>query len=173
MGEKVLVTYASTAGSTEEIASVISEVLFLAGMPVDQCKMRQVRVITTYRAVVMGTAIRRGKPLPESMRFVNEHRVALRHVPVACFSAGVWMREDTPENRAKTVGFLAPLLAEIDQAVAVGCFAGKIDSRALSRFWRWLAPRDGSGNHLHGDWRDWDMIQGWAEELAGKLAATG
>ena len=173
MGEKVLITYASTAGSTEEIAYAISEVLFQAGMLVDHCKMRQVRVITTYRAVVLGTAIRRGKPLPEAMRFVSEHRVALRHVPVACFSAGVWMREDTPENRAKTEGFLAPLLAEIDQPVAVGCFAGKIDSGALSRFWRWLAPRDDSGIHLHGDWRDWDKIQGWAQELAGILAATG
>lgn len=172
MGEKVLVTYASTAGSTEEIAYAISEVLFQAGMPVDHCKMRQVRVVTTYRAVVMGTAIRRGKPLPEVMRFVSEHRVALRHVPVACFSAGVWMREDTPENRAKTVGFLAPLLAEIDQAVAVGCFAGKIDRGALTRFWRWLAPRDDSGNRLNGDWRDWDKIQIWAQELAGILAAA-
>jgi menaquinone-dependent protoporphyrinogen oxidase len=170
MGDKVLVTYASTAGSTEEIACLVSEVLFQAGLAVDLCKMRHVRVITTYRAVVMGTAIRREKPLPEAMRFVNEHRVALHHVPVACFSAGVWMREDTPENRAKTEGFLSPLLAEIDSPVMLGCFAGKVDRGALSRFWRWLSPRDASGKRLQGDWRDWDKIQVWAQELAGKLA---
>lgn len=165
MGDKVLVTYASQSGSTGEIASLISEVLREAGLQVDQYPMSQVRVLTTYRAAVLGTAIRRGKPLPEAMHFVAEHRAALRHLRIACFTVGVYMREDTPENRAKTESFLEPFLAEIDQPVAVGYFAGKLDIRALSRFWRMLAPRDASGRRLNGDWRDWDKIQLWAKEL--------
>lgn len=166
MGDKVLVTYASKAGSTEEIAYVISDVLLQAGLEVNQCKMSQVRVITTYQSVVLGTAIRREKPLPEAMHFVEEHRAALHHIRLACFSVGAFMREDTPENRRRTVGFLAPLLAEIDSPVAVGCFAGKINPATLSRFWRWLAPHNGTGRILQGDWRDWEKIQRWAEELA-------
>lgn len=173
MGDKVLVTYASKAGSTADIASVISEALFQAGMEVDQCPMRQVRVVTTYRAVVLGTAIRRGRPLPDAMHFVAEHRAALHHLRIACFSAGVYMREDTPENRKKTESFLAPLLAEIDTPVAVGYFAGKIDTHAISRFWRLFAPRDASGHRLQGDWRDWDKIQRWAQELAAILKPPG
>jgi menaquinone-dependent protoporphyrinogen oxidase len=173
VGDKILVAFASSAGSTEEIATVISGVLLSSGQRVDQCRMSQVRVITTYRAVVMGTAIRRGKPLPDAMRFVGEHRAALRHLRIACFSAGVYMREDTPENRKRTEAFLAPLLVEINQPVALGCFAGKIDRNLLSRFWRWLAPRDASGQAVHGDWRDWDKIQSWAQDLAEKLIAQG
>jgi menaquinone-dependent protoporphyrinogen oxidase len=169
MTHRALVTYASYSGSTSEIANEIAVCLIEAGLSVDVCPMWQVKVLNGYWAVVLGTAIRREKPLPEAIDFVNRFRVALQHIPIAVFSVGVDMRRDTPENREKTLLYLKPLLQEINQPVDIGLFAGKLDTGELSMWWRVLAPRDESGKVKEGDWRDWGKIRQWGVELSAKI----
>ncbi len=172
MKGKVLVTYASYAGSTKDIADEIGISLIEAGYSVDVCPMSQVKVMNGYNAVVLGTAIRRERPLPEAIDFVNKFRAALRHLPIALFSVGADMRLDTPDNREKTIRYLKPMLQEINQPVEVGLFAGKVDTGELSMWWRMLAPKDQAGNVPEGDWRDWDKIRTWSEQLAASLDAS-
>lgn len=165
MNDRILVAYASKCGSTGEVAEVVGQVLHQAGAAVDIYKAHQVKDISPYRAVVLGTAIRMEKPLSEAISFARKHRAALAQRPVACFSLGVYMREDTPENRAKTLRFLSPLLREIQPPVSLGLFGGKIDYSKLSPFWRLLISQDKSGLMREGDWRNWEIIRLWAENL--------
>jgi menaquinone-dependent protoporphyrinogen oxidase len=170
VNQKVLVTYASHTGTTQDIADDIAVSLIEAGFSVDVCPMSNVKVMNSYQVVVIGTAIRREKPLPEALDFVTKFRAPLRHIPIAVFSVGADMRLDTPENREKTLRYLKPLLQEINQPVDVGLFAGKVDTGELSMWWRMLAPKDDAGKVPEGDWRDWNKIRSWAEQLAASLA---
>jgi menaquinone-dependent protoporphyrinogen oxidase len=129
-----------------------------------------VRDLGPYRAVVLGTAIRMEQPLPEALNFARRHKAALARLPVAVFSLGITLREDTPENRVKARSFLAPLLADLPEPVSLGLFAGKVDYARLSPVWRWMASRDQSGMMREGDWRDWGQINDWALELVHTLA---
>ncbi len=58
MSGKILVTYASRAGSTAGIAKTIGETLAENGAQVDVLPMQDVQDLSSYRAVVAGSAIR-------------------------------------------------------------------------------------------------------------------
>jgi menaquinone-dependent protoporphyrinogen oxidase len=165
MIERILIAYASGCGATAEVAEAIGRVLRDEGATVDVRAVREVRGLGDYRAVVLGTAIRVGRPLPEAVEFIHRHREALRGLPVAVFSLGITMREDTPEHRQQTSEFLAPMLRHLPPPVALGLFAGQIDHSRLPPAWRWLARQDKSGQFGEGDWRNWQAIHAWAGTL--------
>ncbi len=77
MTGKVLVAYASRAGSTAEVAQAVAEVLRArsGGDTVDvlPVKIGQ-RPQPCYRAVIAGSAIRMGKWLPEAVEFVAKNQ---------------------------------------------------------------------------------------------------
>ena len=66
MNDKILVTFASRAGSTAEVAKAIGKALSDSGAQVDVLAMRDVQDLAPYRAVVAGSAIRKKKWLPEA-----------------------------------------------------------------------------------------------------------
>lgn len=169
MEMRILVAYASRYGSTGEVARAMGEVLSQAGMQVDVVPMRQVQDLAPYGAAVLGTSIRMEKPLKEAVDFARRHRDALARMPVAVFSTGLFMREDTVENREKTRGFLAPLLELVANPVDVAFFAGKLDHGKLNFLLRFAAKHDKTGAMEEGDWRDWDAIRAWAGGLSARL----
>ena len=57
-GKRILVAYASKAGSTAEVAAFIARKLADAGLAVDLRRAKSVRSVDGYRAVVVGSAIR-------------------------------------------------------------------------------------------------------------------
>jgi menaquinone-dependent protoporphyrinogen oxidase len=161
----ILVAYASKTGSTTEVAQTIGDIFREDDVTVDVRPVKEIKDISPYQAVVLGTAIRMGKPMPEAVKFIQKHRDTLNQMPVACFSMGITLRDNTPENREKAMSYLTPLLSQIDQPVGVEVFAGKVDYRKLSWFWRTMASYDNSGEMREGDWRDWDAIRAWALEI--------
>jgi menaquinone-dependent protoporphyrinogen oxidase len=58
MNDKILVTYASRAGSTAGVAEAIGKTLVENGAQVDVLPMKNVKDLTPYRVVVAGSAIR-------------------------------------------------------------------------------------------------------------------
>lgn len=58
MNERILVAYATKAGSTAEVAEVIGQVLRETGATVDVLPARAVEDLTPYRAVIIGSAVR-------------------------------------------------------------------------------------------------------------------
>ena len=164
MADRILVAYATKCGSTEEVAQSIARVLRESGLAVDTMPVKKVVDLAPYAAVVLGTAIRMGKPVGESGRFVRRLGWQLRKRPVALFSVGLCPREKTPEKLEEALGFLGSLSDEIEP-MAVAAFAGKIDHAKLGLLFRFAASRDKSGSLAEGDWRDWQAIETWAGEL--------
>lgn len=156
--KKVLVTYASKAGSTAEVAQAIGEVLRGKGLSVDVKQIAHVTDVSGYQAVLVGSCIRMGSWLPAAVQFVEKNQAALKSVPTAFFQVGSSLKEDTPENQEEAKGNMAKARALVEP-VSMGLFAGKVDFSKLSLLDRLIAKGVGS---VEGDWRDWNAIKTWA-----------
>jgi menaquinone-dependent protoporphyrinogen oxidase len=159
--EKILVAYASKAGSTGEVAKAIGQALCDGSVAVDVEPVREVGDLSGYGAVVVGSAVRMGRRLPEATKFIEAHRAILDQVPTAYFLCCGTLQDDTEENRREAASWLAPV-RQIVTPVSEGLFAGKIDFDKLSFLDRTIAKMVGS---TEGDWRDWDAIHAWADGL--------
>ncbi len=166
MTSKILIVYASTYGSTAEIASAIGDVFAKTGASVDVRSVRDVKDIGSYRSIVIGTPVRAGKPLKDAVSFAKKFHSELAGKPVALFSVGIQMRDDTPENREKARAVLAPITVLTGEPVAIGLFAGRIDYARIGFPLSFFFKREPSGLMREGDWRDWDMIRTWAADIA-------
>jgi menaquinone-dependent protoporphyrinogen oxidase len=162
--DRILVAYASKCGSTGEVAEAIGRALCHDGAAVDVRPVQDVGDLTGYGAVILGSAIRMGKPLPGAIRFIKKHQSSLGQMPTAYFVACAAMKEDTPESRAEASTYLDPL-RELVAPGGVGLFGGKLDHSTLSPLLRFVASRESSGQMAEGDWRDWQAIGDWAEGL--------
>jgi menaquinone-dependent protoporphyrinogen oxidase len=162
MTGKVLVTYATRAGSTAEVAQAIAEVLRARseGENVDVAPVKEVKDLSPYRAVIVGSAIRMGSWLPEAVEFVTKNQAALDKVPTAFFLVSGYLKDDTPEMRAKVSAFLDPVRAMVKPGKE-GLFAGKMDYSKITFLDRLIAKMVKS---VEGDWRNWDQIRAWAAD---------
>ena len=156
---RMLVAYASKAGSTAEIAKVIGEVGSTKGMAVDVLKIQNVQDIRPYQVVILGSAIRMGQVLPEVVDFVKTHQTGLSQKPVAYFVNCLTMKEDTPENRNTVTEYLQPLRTLLEP-LSLGLFAGKMDYSKLSWMERFIITN--LVKAPEGDYRKWDLIRTWA-----------
>lgn len=155
---RILVTYATKYGSTREVAEKIGDVLISKGMDVDVASVTDVSNVSSYDAAVIGAPVMKFRFLPAAKRFVKRNKQALARIPVAFFSLGFRMMEDSPENRDWMMRKLKAVTKHV-APVDVGLFGG-----------RYKKPKKGfSFPFPEGDWRDWDKITAWAEELADKL----
>lgn len=170
MPADVLVTYASRAGSTAEIASAIHDVLAESGLTVHLRPMELVDNLTPYQAVVAGSAIRMDKWLPEAMQFVQQHQAALRQKLFAAFVVCLAMAGRNQQRARATVsGYLNPVRALVP-TVSEGLFAGVLDLSRLPLVYRVpFGLLTLAGVFKAGDYRDWDAIRGWAESLPAQL----
>lgn len=169
----VLVTYASRAGSTAEIADVIHQVLADNGLTVHLSPMRAVDDITPYQAVVAGSAIRMDKWLPEAMQFVERHQAELRQKPFAAFVVCLALATQNERRReqaqATASGYLNPVGALVP-TVSEGLFAGVLNLSRLPLAYRLpFNMLTLMGIFKEGDYRDWKAIRHWADGLPVKL----
>lgn len=169
MEKKILVTYASKCGSTAEVAQKVGQILGQSGAVVEVRAAHEVKTIEDYDAVVMGTAIRMNKPLGEMTSFAKKFSRELSQFPTALFSVGMSMKQDTPENRAQTAKFIAPLVEQLTSKKSVAMFGGKVDYKTLSPVFRLMLSKDTSGALAEGDYRDWNVIQTWAQNLPAEM----
>jgi len=168
---KILIAYASKCGSTGEIAVAIGDELNKGGFSVDVLPVQKVQSLEPYDSIVLGTALRFEKPLNEMMDFITKFGREIPSKKIACFSAGVYMREPSEENRAKTEKMLEPMMAVLPDPVGVALFGGKIDYKTIAPFWRFLVSMDSSGLMREGDSRDWAAISAWAVTIGGQFVA--
>jgi menaquinone-dependent protoporphyrinogen oxidase len=159
---RVLITYATRAGSTIEVADTIAFAIAKQGYLVDVMHIENVQSISNYSAVVIGSAIRMGNVTPEVRKFVEIHTIELQAIPTAYFITCLTLKDDTPENREAVKAYLAPL-HEIVEPFAEGYFAGKMDYSKLKPFSRFMAKRVVKAPE--GDFRDWAEIRNWGSEL--------
>jgi menaquinone-dependent protoporphyrinogen oxidase len=137
MPKWILVTYASRTGSTAEVAEAIAKTLAEGGEQVDVVPMNEVKDLSLYQSVVVGSAIRGSKWLPEAVRFVQAHQSMLAQKKVAMFTVCITMAMKNAANyRSGVMGWVAPV---------------RLMVKPLSE--------------ERGDHRDWDAIRTWAQSL--------
>jgi menaquinone-dependent protoporphyrinogen oxidase len=172
MTNRILVTYASRAGSTAEIAEAIGKTLTEGGATVDVMPMQAVKDLTPYQAVIAGSAIRGGRWLPEAVQFIRSHQSTLRHKPFAMFTVCITLAMANSEQyRAAVAGWTAPVRS-IVRPLSEGLFAGLLDFAKLPLNWDTLKLRVtvAMGIFPRGDHRDWMAVRVWAESLKPLLA---
>ena len=167
---KILVAYASQCGSTGQVAQTIGQTLADAGATVDVRPVQDVSDLGGYRAVVVGSAIRRGKWLRAASTFVETHQSALSRLPTAYFTVCMALHQDTPENRSKATAYLEPV-RQIVKPIEEGFFAGKMNYDTLALVDRLVITS--MFKLPEGDWRDWRAIQTWAQALEARFALRG
>jgi menaquinone-dependent protoporphyrinogen oxidase len=161
MKGKVVVAYATKCGSTGEIAKAIAGELTARGFGVDVKLAENVKDLTGYSAVVLGSAVRFGQWLSPAVDFATRFKEKLGTLPVAIFTAHIMALGGSEEDRAGRQAYIAPVLKEI-QPVDTAFFAGCVDPEKLSFVEKTIGRIVGSPE---GDKRDWTKIRAWAGEL--------
>ncbi|MBE2271635.1 MAG: flavodoxin domain-containing protein [Anaerolinea sp.] len=168
MTKKILLAYATRVGSTIEIAEAVAAVLREWGLDVDVRSTHERLDVDRYEAVIVGSAIRMGKWLPEAVEFVEQHRTSLREIPVAYFVVCHTMSEDTPEHRDMVLHYLDPVMRAVPdvQPLSIGLFGGEINPHKLNLMNQLVVKLV---NAPVGDFRNWTQIRNWASVIAPML----
>jgi len=171
MSDKILIGYATAAGSTGEIAEAIGQTLRDAGAAVDVRPAKDVADVSGYRAVIVGSGVRAMRPYKEAVTFVERHQQALSQMPVAYFVVCMTMEEDTEENRRSARAYLEPLhqAGPRVQPVDEGLFGGVLDYSKLPLPMRLIVK---AMKKPEGDYRDWESIQTWTTNLHSTLSGV-
>jgi menaquinone-dependent protoporphyrinogen oxidase len=170
---RVLVAYATKYGATEGIAERIGETLGRSGLDVDVRPVKEADPVG-YDAFVVGSAAYAGHWRKEARKFVQHHHDELDTHPVWLFSSGP-LGTETEDEKGRDVRVAATPkdvagLAESLHAKGHRVFFGALDPDALKGPEGLMAKLPGGRKMLpEGDFRDWDEIDGWAQEIGREL----
>jgi len=161
MNNRVLIAYATYAGSTVEVAAAIGEMLGARGFSVDVKPIQDKPPVDKYQAVLIGSAIQHGNWLPEAIDFVKANQPALKRMPVGLFCVHIQNLGNDETSRQKRLAYLnevRPLLQPIDE----GFFAGRFNRRGAALMLPgWLARLV-----PNIDLRNWETIRTWATNIS-------
>ena len=172
MPQEILVTFASRAGSTEEVAEAIGKILADNGSKVDVLPVQEVDSLEPYRAVAAGSAIQNRQWLPEALDFIQKHQIELSKKPFAIFTLCMTLAmRDGEKYRPQVSEWLNPV-RRILPPVNEGLFAGVLDISKIPCFSDRLKFRlsVAFGVWSEGDHRDWEAINTWADDLSSQLS---
>ena len=169
--KRILISYASRCGSTGGVAEAMGQALCGMGASADIRLVANVNDLSPYHAVIVGSAIRRGKWLPEAVGFVKDNQDILGRLPIAYFVVCLTMRDNTAENRSKVMAYLDPVRKEAPkiQPVAVGLFPGAVNFGKLSFVDTMMLKAKGVSE---GDYRDWPAVKAWASDVGPMFTLT-
>jgi menaquinone-dependent protoporphyrinogen oxidase len=165
----VLVGYASEHGSTRGIAERVAARLGEHGSRVDVLPLDRVQDVGGYDAVVLGSAIHDRAWLPRATQFVRRNLGALAGRPVWLFSVG--MPDALP-------GPVRALAKKKEEAQVIAGFRDAIHPRGHHLFSGVFRPDQvpfvgrlifKAIGGRSGDFRNWQEIDAWAEEIASLL----
>jgi menaquinone-dependent protoporphyrinogen oxidase len=161
MNSKILVTYATRAGSTAEVAAAIGEEIAASDAAVDVKPLKNVTDISAYRAVIIGSCIRYSQWMPEAVKFVEQHQSALNQIPTAFFAMHLMNMGDDEASRKARLSYLDGARKFV-KPKAEAFFAGNGDMSRVSFLERMIGKAVKSPE---GDLRDWSSIRAWAKDL--------
>ena len=188
---RILVAYASMAGSTAEVAQAVAEELEKCGWQVDVLPLEQVKDLQAYDGVVVGGPMIMGWHRA-ALRFLKKHRQALQTLPLAVFVTAmsltkdgdlgpqgvrVYVDERLPkppvkagslsfqERYARLSNYLRPILSAIrpSRPASIGVFGGRLEYGRL-KWWAVLFAMLVIRAPA-GERRNWDAIREWATGL--------
>jgi menaquinone-dependent protoporphyrinogen oxidase len=189
--KRILVAYATMAGSTADVARVIGEEIAKSNLLVDVLPFNEVKDLEAYDGVVVGGPMIMGWHRA-ALRFLKKHRNSFRHIPLAVFvmaisltqtgetSVGgtpVYVDEKLPkapekegslnfrERYSRLSHYLSPILKSTRpvKPVSIGVFGGRLEYGRL-KWWAVLFVML-IIQAPAGDRRNWSAIQEWAAGL--------
>jgi menaquinone-dependent protoporphyrinogen oxidase len=163
---KILVAYATAAGSTGEVAEAVGRALRKGGVIVDVRRAKEITDVSGYDAVVVGSGVRAGRTYAEAAAFLKKHQAALSNLPVAGFVVCLTMKEESDDNCRQAEGYLDAMLEGVPGVQWVGdrgLFGGQVDYAKLPWLLRFilkvLIKEPG------GDYRDFEAVHDWAVNI--------
>jgi menaquinone-dependent protoporphyrinogen oxidase len=189
--KKILVTYATMAGSTAEVAQAVCEELTKAGWQVDVRPIGEVKELDGYDGVVVGAPMIMGWHRA-ALRFLRKNRRDLQRLPLAVFVTAMSLtrsmetsidgvplyvdeqlakrpekegRLNFRERYARLSGYIPPILraAKPARPVSIGVFGGRLEYGRLKP-WAVLFVMF-IIRAPAGDKRNWPAIREWAAGL--------
>ena len=188
---RILVTYATLAGSTAEVAQAIGDEIAKSGAQVDVRSLADVGRLKDYDGVVVGGPMIMGWHRAAA-GFLRRRRAELRHVPLAVFvmamsltrtgetsvaGVPVFVDDKLPkppaqadrlsfrERYARLENYIRPILAACGPArpATIGVFGGRLEYGRLP-WWAVLFAMLVIQAPA-GERRNWPAIRGWAAGL--------
>jgi menaquinone-dependent protoporphyrinogen oxidase len=188
---RILVAYASMAGSTAEVARAVGDEIARSGLQVDVLPLSQVKDVGAYDGVVVGAPMIMGWHR-SALRFLRRHHAAFQRIPLAVFVTAMSLTQtgetglgDAPvtvdvklpkppekegrlgfkERYARLANYLNPILkaARPAKPVSIGVFGGRMEYGRL-KWWAVLFAML-IIQAPAGDRRNWPAIQEWSAGL--------
>lgn len=171
MDKKILVTYASQYGATQEIAEKIGSVLRHAGLQADVSPVNGARDLSPYQAVILGSGVYIGQWNKKAAVFLQSNEKTLANLKVWLFSSGPTGVGDPAEllDGWRLPAALQPVVDRI-QPRDTAVFHGFINPDKLNLIQKWAIKN--IVKKPFGDFRDWDAIAAWAEAVASELRSA-
>ena len=192
---KILVAYATMAGSTAEVARVVGEEIARSGAEVAVLPIEAVAGLDGYDGVVVGAPMIMGWHRAAA-GFLRRHRVAFQHIPLAVFvlaksltrtaetslrGVPIVIDDQLPqppvnagrlsfrERYAQVSNYVRPILANVRPAkpVSIALFGGRLEYGRL-KWWAVLFAML-IIQAPAGDRRNWAAIRLWAAGLPAAL----
>jgi menaquinone-dependent protoporphyrinogen oxidase len=162
----VLVAYASKHSATAEIAERIAAAMREAGCAAEARPASDVRDLSGYCAVVLGSAVYANRWRPAARSFARWHVGELREMPVWLFSSGPLGAVDEHPT-APTPPFAEKMAARLDAREHV-MFGGRLPPDPGNFIERAMLKNTPPERR---DARNWPAIEAWARGVAAQLAA--
>lgn len=161
---EILVAYATKMAGTKEIAEAIAARIRAASHEVTVLDAADVRTVTPYKAVVLGSALYAGRWRPEAVKLLKRNVDLLAHKPVWLFHSGPLGPEQIPQRAPGKVRELATRIGAEEPTT----FGGRLTPETAKGF----IARKMANSATAGDYRDWDAIELWAYNIAQQLVAA-
>jgi menaquinone-dependent protoporphyrinogen IX oxidase len=175
-GGTILVAYATWGGSALRIAEAVGDALAAEGLAADVRAAADVRDLSRYAGVILGTPLQAGRLHGDTHAFVTRHEAALSERPLALFVVCLTSKADTPENRSRAEASLTDLWRDHPDArpLSIGffCDAPRPDEAALQRLPFARRIRYKHMKPAGADYGDWDDLRTWVSEARGRLVST-
>ncbi|GIW29684.1 MAG: flavodoxin [Meiothermus sp.] len=153
----ILIAYATRGGTTQRIAEAIAKVMREKGALVEVRPVEQIRDLSVYRAVVLGSGVRDEKWLPEAIHFVTDHRQSLATLPLIYFLVYSQLLQEFPQRIEEVLGHLSEVRRVVEP----------LEVAIFSRDQQSMPPEMLVNSKVtpQGDWSGWERLSTWAERV--------